>query len=122
MNCNLLLQVKQITFSGLLSEGTTGYLGSARGAMDFFAKQNYICPAHFNPAEFYIKTLSRSNSKTAICDAFSNSIEYELMEQEIAEEIVRYDFMTTSISSNKSSDSVNFMPDNVFMLTMFCKS
>ncbi|XP_035706498.1 protein scarlet isoform X3 [Folsomia candida] len=96
----------------LLVEGRTAYLGDTKGAMNFFAKLGHICPDHYNPADFYIRSLAvlpgmekESRHKISlICDTFVNSAEYNDIQDEIAEQLAKYDFFTTSISSSKSSD------------------
>lgn len=42
----------------LLSEGRTMYFGPASDARTYFAGLNYVCPPHFNPADFFIDLLS----------------------------------------------------------------
>eukprot|EP00117_Sycon_ciliatum_P034799 scpid29605/ scgid1650/ Protein white len=42
----------------LFAEGRTAYLGSVAGAPAEFARLGFVCPAHYNYADFYINTLS----------------------------------------------------------------
>ena len=42
----------------LLSEGHAVYLGSAGGACPHFASLGHVCPAFFNPADFFLDILS----------------------------------------------------------------
>ena len=44
----------------LLSEGRLAFAGKRTNAYHFFATQGYLCPNDFNPADFFIKTLSVS--------------------------------------------------------------
>jgi ABC-type multidrug transport system ATPase subunit len=43
----------------LLAQGKSMYQGNAKDAMKYFAKLGYQCPANYNPAEYYIKILSK---------------------------------------------------------------
>lgn len=43
-----------------VSEGRLMFLGDRTQAHDFFDSQHFTCPSNYNPAEFYIKTLSIS--------------------------------------------------------------
>ncbi|XP_032239519.2 protein white isoform X2 [Nematostella vectensis] len=42
----------------LMAEGRTAYLGPAEGAIPYFAKFGHICPANFNPADYFVNTLA----------------------------------------------------------------
>ena len=42
----------------LLAKGRVAYLGTTKGAADFFSNQGYTCPAQYNPSDFYINTLA----------------------------------------------------------------
>jgi ABC-type multidrug transport system ATPase subunit len=44
----------------LLSEGRLVYTGDLMNAERFFRSHNLLCPDDYNPADFYIKTLSIS--------------------------------------------------------------
>ena len=43
-----------------VSEGRLMFLGDRTQAHAFFDSQHFTCPSNYNPAEFYIKTLSIS--------------------------------------------------------------
>jgi ABC-type multidrug transport system ATPase subunit/ABC-type multidrug transport system permease subunit len=45
----------------LLASGKVVYCDKAVQAIEYFGKLNYSCPSHFNPAEFFIKILSKEN-------------------------------------------------------------
>jgi ABC-type multidrug transport system ATPase subunit len=45
----------------LLANGKVVYCDKAVQAIEYFGKLNYSCPSHFNPAEFFIKILSKEN-------------------------------------------------------------
>jgi ABC-type multidrug transport system ATPase subunit len=43
-----------------VTEGRLAFFGDRNQAYTFFAQQGYKCPSNYNPAEYYIKTLSIS--------------------------------------------------------------
>ena len=43
----------------LLTQGKMAYYGKASDAIDYFSSMNFICPKNYNPAEFFIKILSK---------------------------------------------------------------
>ncbi len=43
----------------LLTQGKMAYLGQSSDAVEYFSKLNFVCPKHYNPAEFFIKILSK---------------------------------------------------------------
>lgn len=45
----------------LLAQGNTIYLGKACNAIAYFNDLNYKCPANYNPAEYFIKILSKES-------------------------------------------------------------
>lgn len=65
----------------LMAEGRTAFLGPLDQALDFFASQGYVCPASFNPADFYVYNLATLPGAEAesrqkiqkVCDAFEAS-------------------------------------------------
>lgn len=54
----------------LLSEGRTMYFGTTPQALVYFSSMGYVCPEHFNPADFYLDILS-INFKSAALEAES---------------------------------------------------
>lgn len=50
-----------------VSEGRMMFLGDRVQAQEFFDSQGYRCPSNYNPAEFYIKTLSISPFAKEVC-------------------------------------------------------
>lgn len=42
----------------LLSEGRVMYSGPANCAVDYFSRLGYVCPQHFNPADFFLDILA----------------------------------------------------------------
>ena len=42
----------------LMAEGRTAFLGPIKEAPPFFSAQGYLCPANYNPSDFYIFTLA----------------------------------------------------------------
>eukprot|EP00761_Pharyngomonas_kirbyi_P004435 gb/GECH01004440.1/.p1 GENE.gb/GECH01004440.1/~~gb/GECH01004440.1/.p1 ORF type:complete len:738 (+),score=196.21 gb/GECH01004440.1/:1-2214(+) len=64
----------------VLANGRTAYFGDAHQAIDYFEKLGYECPAHFNPADFFIdmvtETASDESEEKAAQD--ENRIEYVL--------------------------------------------
>jgi len=97
----------------LLAEGRMAFIGSTSNAMTFLADMGHVCPEHFNPADFYIRTLAvypgkEEESKkniSAICDAFANSPQYESMEEKVLDEIARYEFLASTSSKHSTSGS-----------------
>ena len=45
----------------LLAQGKTVYLGKAKDAIEYFNNLGYNCPPHYNPAEYFIKILSKES-------------------------------------------------------------
>lgn len=48
----------------LLAQGKIVYLDKASKAIEYFNTLNYKCPPHYNPAEYFIKILSKENLLT----------------------------------------------------------
>ncbi|KAI8866913.1 hypothetical protein GQ42DRAFT_165178 [Ramicandelaber brevisporus] len=68
----------------LMADGRIVYAGPVPQAADFFADNGYVCPAHENPADFYIDVLTLDNSTDeareesrsrvhTLAEAFANS-------------------------------------------------
>jgi ABC-type multidrug transport system ATPase subunit len=49
----------------LLAEGRVVYFGSREGAIPYFARlgEAYVCPEHFNPADFWLAALAQAKEK-----------------------------------------------------------
>ncbi|XP_065053013.1 protein white-like isoform X1 [Rhopilema esculentum] len=41
-----------------MSEGRVAYIGKTQDALPFFSNLGYVCPANYNPADFFISTLA----------------------------------------------------------------
>ncbi|XP_055300850.1 protein scarlet [Sitodiplosis mosellana] len=64
----------------LLADGRVSFIGTPDGAISFFSLNGYQCPAAFNPADFLIGVLSKTepgqepnNIAHQLCDAFEAS-------------------------------------------------
>ncbi|XP_028131579.2 protein scarlet isoform X1 [Diabrotica virgifera virgifera] len=72
----------------LVADGRIAYMGSTNNALDFFERMGYVCPTSYNPADFYIKTLSTTpgyedncrQTVKRICDQFAVSDEAKEVE------------------------------------------
>jgi len=42
----------------LLSQGKIVYYGDAKAATDYFSRQQFVCPEHFNPADYFLDVIS----------------------------------------------------------------
>ena len=77
----------------LMAEGRVAYVGSIPRANDFFKSLGYPCPANYNPADFFIKTLAimpwqKEECKERvkkICDGFEESLLARELLHEISE-------------------------------------
>uniref|UniRef100_T1JB21 ABC transporter domain-containing protein n=1 Tax=Strigamia maritima TaxID=126957 RepID=T1JB21_STRMM len=63
-----------------LAEGRVAYLGSRQGALEYFDNLNYKCPANYNPADYFIHTLTvtaadDTENKKSIISEICNSFE-----------------------------------------------
>jgi len=67
----------------LLTQGKMAYFGKASDSIDYFSKLNFICPKNYNPAEFFIKILS----KEPIISNDENIEEIKKLDQEYEEKI-----------------------------------
>ncbi|XP_052132931.1 LOW QUALITY PROTEIN: protein scarlet [Frankliniella occidentalis] len=75
----------------LVADGRIAFIGTPEDALLFFREQGYVCPASYNPADFFIRTLacmpgSEEASKAAvrkICDRFAVSDHARKMEMEV---------------------------------------
>lgn len=45
----------------LLAKGRVVYFGAAQEAVDYFSMMNFICPEHYNPADFFMDLVSTDN-------------------------------------------------------------
>jgi ABC-type multidrug transport system ATPase subunit len=99
----------------LLAEGRTAYMGKATEALPFLEKMKFVCPEHFNPADFIIKTLavypgreeeSRRSIKK-ICDAFAVSPQAKDLEKNVRVEVKGSNFLQLSVSSSDSVSDIN---------------
>ncbi len=74
----------------LLSEGRTIFMGKASEAVDYFAKQGYPCPNLYNPADYFLDTLS-PDTRTAEEDKESQSRIMSLAQSWDKERLDRFD-------------------------------
>ncbi|CAG0918233.1 unnamed protein product, partial [Notodromas monacha] len=78
----------------LLAEGQTAYMGTSKGALEFFERLGHKCPATFNPSDFFVYTLavvpgqeSRCRNKIrAICNQFTVSEDGLKMEENVQQQ------------------------------------
>jgi len=94
----------------LLAEGRMAYMGKAVEAHYFLHDLNFICPEHFNPADFYIRTLSvlpgqeeksRIQIKT-ICDHFHVSHVAADLDARVEEEMSNCKELAESVLTSQS--------------------
>eukprot|EP00963_Diacronema_lutheri_P006163 scaffold524_cov357-Pavlova_lutheri.AAC.4 len=45
----------------LLARGKVVYFGAAQEAVDYFSKMHFVCPDHYNPADFFMDLVSTDN-------------------------------------------------------------
>ena len=75
----------------LLAEGRLAYIGDLSAAEKFFSNQGFNIPVHYNPADYYIKTLAViPNQKDEslkiidkVCTSFETSAQYKILDDEI---------------------------------------
>eukprot|EP00871_Galdieria_phlegrea_P002216 jgi/Galph1/2996/GphlegSOOS_G1665.1 len=60
----------------LLSEGRVVYFGPAKDAVSYFAQLGYSCPQHYNPADFFLDTISKDGRSKESEQASKQRIEY----------------------------------------------
>jgi hypothetical protein len=60
----------------LLSEGNTMYYGHARDAVEYFSNLRYICPNHFNPADYFLDLVSLDTRSTELEESTGQVINY----------------------------------------------
>jgi hypothetical protein len=75
-----------------LAQGRVAFYGDPKGAFNFFSGLGFVCPAQYNPADYFIEMLStRPNDQQgmhriqSICDAFAKSDEQKAILKEIDE-------------------------------------
>jgi len=67
----------------LLTQGKMAYFGKASDAIEYFSGLNFICPKNYNPAEFFIKILS----KEPVIENDENQKEIKKMETDYSDRI-----------------------------------
>ncbi len=82
----------------LLTQGKMAYQGQASDAIDYFEQLKFSCPKNFNPAEFFIKILS----KEPLLENESNIEEVKKLDEEYAERIKLF----TDKCHEESTDSL----------------
>ncbi|GJD12434.1 ABC transporter G family member 22 [Galdieria sulphuraria] len=60
----------------LLSEGKVMYFGPAKDAVSYFTRIGYSCPEHYNPADFFLDTISRDGRSAEAEQESEKKIEY----------------------------------------------
>ena len=80
----------------LLSRGQTVYHGSANNAIDYFSAIGYKCPDRENPADFFLDTIAKDESKQPTIEGFI--VKQNL--SEIYERSEMYSILQTSLQSS----------------------
>ena len=104
----------------LLAEGRMAYMGRTMDALYFLKDLNLICPEHYNPADFYIRTLAVQPGKEEesqiriklVCDNFAVSHVSKDLDARVEEEMVNCKEVS---ESTLTSDSVSFIVYFVFI-------
>ncbi|KAJ1527541.1 hypothetical protein ONE63_007510 [Megalurothrips usitatus] len=79
----------------LVADGRIAFIGKPDDALEFFREQGHACPASYNPADFFIRTLactpgSEEASRVAVkklCDRFATSDHARAMEMEVVQDL-----------------------------------
>nr|QTW43725.1 ABCG-like protein 2 [Eurytemora affinis] len=83
----------------LLTEGRIAYFGDANLAVQYFNRIGYPCPLTYNPADFFLDTLSLQPNReedgveflTKICNKFKESDEGTILDEMVNREIANID-------------------------------
>jgi ABC-type multidrug transport system ATPase subunit len=91
----------------LLAQGKTVYFGKASESIRFFTRQGYPCPRNFNPAEYFLKILSRDHKEKEIGVVFLNNENSKIIESENSKIIEKENSKILEPDSSKSEDLIS---------------
>jgi len=98
----------------LVAGGRTSYIGSAKHAVDFCSRIGYPCPPMYNPADYFLETLSTAPNRElesaakieAFCNKFGESEEGLELHTIVEEEMTR--------ESKEHGDAFNIENESVY--------